>query len=45
MIFSELENGTSLEGHPITVFKTDIKASKYLYLLAGVHGDEVEGSK
>lgn len=43
MIFSELESGTSLEGHPIPVFKTDIKASKYLYLLAGVHGDEVEG--
>lgn len=43
MIFSELESGESLEGHPIHVFKTDIKASKYLYLLAGVHGDEVEG--
>lgn len=43
MIFSELESGTSVEGHPIPVFKTDIKASKYLYLLAGVHGDEVEG--
>lgn len=43
MIFSELESGSSLEGHPIPVFKTDIKASKYLYLLAGVHGDEVEG--
>lgn len=43
MIFSELESGSSLEGLPIPVFKTDIKASKYLYLLAGVHGDEVEG--
>ena len=43
MIFSELDSGTSLEGHPIPVFKTDIKASKYLYLMAGVHGDEVEG--
>ena len=43
MIFSELESGTSLEGHPIPVFKTDIKAPKYLYLMAGVHGDEVEG--
>ncbi len=43
MIFSELESGESLEGHPIQVFKTDIKAPKYLYLLAGVHGDEVEG--
>lgn len=43
MIFSELESGSSLEGNPIPVFKTDIKASKYLYLMAGVHGDEVEG--
>jgi murein peptide amidase A len=43
MIFSEIEKGSSLEGNPIPVFKTDIKASKYLYLMAGVHGDEVEG--
>lgn len=43
MIFSEIESGTSLEGIDIPVFKTDIKASKYLYLLGGVHGDEVEG--
>jgi protein MpaA len=43
MIFSELESGESLEGRPISVFKTDIKAPKYLYLIGGVHGDEVEG--
>ncbi|WPU66325.1 M14 family murein peptide amidase A [Peredibacter starrii] len=43
MIFSELDSGESVEGHPIPVFKTDIKASKYLYLIGGVHGDEVEG--
>lgn len=43
MIFSELESGESVEGHPIPVFKTDIKAQKYLYLIGGVHGDEVEG--
>lgn len=43
MIFSELEHGQSLEGHEITVFKTDIKAPRYLYLIGGVHGDEVEG--
>jgi protein MpaA len=43
MIFSEIENGHSLEGNPIPAFKTDIKAQKYLYLLGGVHGDEVEG--
>lgn len=43
MIFSELDTGHSLEGHPIPAFKTDIKAQKYLYLIGGVHGDEVEG--
>ncbi len=43
MIFSELDGGASREGHPIPVFKTDIKAPKYLYLIGGVHGDEVEG--
>ncbi len=43
MIFSELESGKSLEGHDIPVFKTEIKSSKYLYLIGGVHGDEVEG--
>jgi murein peptide amidase A len=43
MIFSEIESGTSLEGIDIPVFKTEIKASRYLYLLGGVHGDEVEG--
>jgi len=43
MIFNEIEGGLSREGHKIAVFKTDIKAPKYLYLLAGVHGDEVEG--
>ncbi len=43
MIFSEIEKGKSLEGLEIPVFKTDIKAQKYLYLIGGVHGDEVEG--
>ena len=43
MIFSEIESGTSHEGHTIPAFKTDIKASKYFYLIGGVHGDEVEG--
>jgi len=43
MIFSELESGLSLESNPIPAFKTDIKANKYLYLIGGVHGDEVEG--
>lgn len=43
MIFTELEPGRTVEGHPIQAFKTDVKADKYLYLLAGTHGDEVEG--
>ena len=43
MIFSELESCTSREGHKIPAFKTDIKESKYLYIIGGVHGDEVEG--
>lgn len=43
MIFSEIENGRSFESLPIPVFKTDIKAKNYLYLIGGVHGDEVEG--
>lgn len=43
MIFSEIEPGKSVEGHPIPAYKTDVKAQKYLYLMAGTHGDEVEG--
>lgn len=43
MIFSEIESGQSVEGHEIPVFKTDIKAKKHLYIIGGVHGDEVEG--
>ncbi|MBY0517367.1 MAG: DUF2817 domain-containing protein [Bacteriovoracaceae bacterium] len=43
MIFTELEPGKSVEGHQILAYKTDVKAEKYLYLLAGTHGDEVEG--
>ena len=43
MIFSEIESGLSVEGNTITAFKTDVKAQKYLYLMAGVHGEEVEG--
>ena len=43
MIFIELESGKSVEAMDIHAFKTDVKADKYLYLLAGTHGDEVEG--
>lgn len=43
MIFSPLTSGQSVEGNTIEAFKTDLSADKYLYLLAGTHGDEVEG--
>ena len=43
MIFSALSPGQSVEGNPIEAFKTDLSAERYLYLLAGTHGDEVEG--
>jgi protein MpaA len=43
MIFNQLPSGTSVAGNPIEAFKTHLKSNKYLYLLAGTHGDEVEG--
>ena len=43
MIFSPLKSGSSVEGNTIEAYKTDVSADKYLYLLAGTHGDEVEG--
>ena len=43
MNFSPLKSGTSVEGEEIKSYKTDEKAEKYNYLMAGVHGDEVEG--
>lgn len=43
MIFSQTQLGFSVEKNTIEAFKTDIKAPKYIYLIAGLHGDEVEG--
>ncbi|MGK0367785.1 MAG: protein MpaA [Thermoproteota archaeon] len=43
MIFNDLPDGVTVQGEPIKAYKTDIKAKKYIYLLAGTHGDEVEG--
>ena len=43
MNFSLLKSGHSVEGQEIQAFRSDEKASKYNYLMAGVHGDEVEG--
>jgi protein MpaA len=43
MIFSPLSPGKSVEENLIEAYKTDVQADKYLYLMAGTHGDEVEG--
>ena len=43
MIFTELKPGQTVEGEEIKAYKSDVKASKHVYLIAGVHGDEVEG--
>jgi protein MpaA len=43
VIFDEVESGETVGGNEIEVFKTNIKSKKYLYLIAGTHGDEVEG--
>ena len=43
MIFSELNPGKSVEGSEIESFRSELQGDKYLYLLAGTHGDEVEG--
>lgn len=43
MNFTELRPGTSVEGDEIKAYKTELKADKFIYLMAGVHGDEVEG--
>jgi protein MpaA len=41
--FVELKPGKSVEGLDIASFRSDKKAKSYFYLMAGVHGDEVEG--
>jgi protein MpaA len=45
MIFKEADPGKTVEGRSIPVFISDVKPSqqKWLYLMAGTHGDEVEG--
>jgi protein MpaA len=43
MIFMEIPPGRSVEGMDIPAFKTDVKSKKWIYLIAGTHGDEVEG--
>jgi len=44
MKFVELTPGKSVKGELIKSYKTAKEASKYNYILAAVHGDEVEGA-
>jgi len=43
VIFNKLTSGHSIQGNEIKAFKTQGKSSKYIYLIGGTHGDEVEG--
>ena len=44
MIFKELTPGKTIEGRNIPALVTTQKGKKYLYLIAGTHGDEIEGA-
>ena len=43
MNFTQLKSGTSVEGEEIKAYRSEDKSESYNYLMAGVHGDEVEG--
>lgn len=43
MKFSQIPSGTSANGKQILAYKTITQGPQYLYLMAGVHGDEIEG--
>lgn len=43
MIFTELQPGQSGEHEEIKIFRSDRKAKRYVYLLGGVHGTDIEG--
>lgn len=43
MIFSKLKHGESVEKRAIESYISAKKGSRYLYLIGGTHGDEVEG--
>ena len=43
MEFLSLKPGRSVEGDEIPCFRSENKARNYVYLVAGTHGDEVEG--
>ena len=43
MIFIELPSGQTVERQDIKAFITEEPADRYIYLMAGTHGDEIEG--
>ena len=43
MVFKELPPGMSVEGESIEAHRGHLEGDRYLYLMAGVHGDEPEG--
>ncbi|AYF44326.1 succinylglutamate desuccinylase/aspartoacylase domain protein [Halobacteriovorax sp. BALOs_7] len=43
MKFTKLESGKSVNNQEITAFRNEIDSDRYIYLMAGVHGDEIEG--
>lgn len=43
MNFLALKPGQSVEGAKIEAYRSEYHGDKYFYLMAGVHGDEVEG--
>ena len=43
MNFIALKSGKSVEGDEIKAYKSETKGAKWIYLIGGVHGDEVEG--
>lgn len=43
MNFMEIKSGRTVLREPIHTFKTEEDAQNYIYLMAGIHGDEVEG--
>ncbi len=43
MKFLELEPGITTNNNKIPLFRTTNDGKKYLYLMAGTHGDEIEG--
>ncbi len=43
MNFIAVKSGKSVEGDEIKAYKSETKGNSWVYIMAGVHGDEVEG--